>query len=94
MTNDNDTLDVPHISAQLAEYLKGQFSADVQISQGLLSDPSVSRSEGYLLGFLAGLGYARQIVKVTVDNQEAFAEESDTITRAVEDVTGSWLDQN
>lgn len=90
---DNDTLNVPHISAQLAEYLKDQFSADAQIAQGLLSDPAVTRSEGYLLGFLAGLGYAQQIVQVTLDNQAAFAEESDTMTRTNEAVMGSWLDR-
>lgn len=92
---DHDTLNVPHIGAQLAEYLKGQFSADAQIAQGLLSDTDVTRSEGYLLGFLAGLAYAQQIVRVMVDNQEAFAEESDTLTRnSPVDVTGSWLDNS
>lgn len=87
---DNNAYDVPHISAQLAEYLKDQLSADKQIAQGLLSDPEVKRSEGYLLGFLAGLGYGRQILDVTIANQEAFAEESDTLTRTV-DYTESWL---
>lgn len=81
---DNNAYDVPHIGAQLAEYLKGELSADRQIAQGLLSDPEVKRTEGYLLGFLAGLGYGRQVIDVMLDNQQALAEESDTMTRAVE----------
>lgn len=67
--------DVPHISTQLADHLKGEFSADRQIALGLLSDTSVVRTEGYLLGFLAGLGYARQVVDVMIDNQEGVSAE-------------------
>ncbi|MGL5643169.1 MAG: phage protein [Metamycoplasmataceae bacterium] len=78
---DNNAYDVPHISAQLAEYLKAEFSADAQIAQGFLRDDGVKRSEGYLLGFLAGLGYGRQVIDVMVDNQQAFAEESDSMFR-------------
>lgn len=91
-TEDDNAYDVPHMSAQLAEYLKEQFSTDSQIAQGLLSDPQVVRSESYLLGFLAGLGFARQVVTVTIDNQQAFAEEADTMTRDV-DINSSWLDR-
>ncbi len=85
--NDNNAYDVPHISQQCAEYLKSLFSADTQIAQGLLSDPNVVRSESYLLGFLAGLGYAQQQLTVMIDNQNSSAEESDTILR--EDVAGT-----
>lgn len=89
---DNNAYDVPHISKQLADYLKEQLSADAQIAQGLLSDPAVTRSEGYLLGFLAGLGYGRQVLDVTIANQESFAEEADTMVRTA-DNTDSWLSQ-
>lgn len=92
MHSDDNAYDVPHMSAQLAEYLKGQFSPDAQIAQGLLSDPQVTRSESYLLGFLGGLGYAQQVVSVTIENQQAFAEESDTLTRTA-DINDSWLDR-
>lgn len=60
----------PVISKRLAEYLKNRYSADTQISQGLLSDPNVVRSEGFLLGFLAGLGFARQQIDIMIDNQD------------------------
>lgn len=80
---DNNAYDVPHISKQLAEYLKGELSADRQIAQGFLRDEGVTRSEGFLLGFLAGLGYGRQVIDVMIDNQEAMAEESDTLFREV-----------
>jgi len=60
----------PIISKRLAEYLKNRYSADTQISQGLLSDPNVVRSEGFLLGFLAGLGFARQQIDIMIDNQD------------------------
>lgn len=91
--NENNAYDVPHISAQLAEYLKAELSADSQIAQGLLSDPAVTRSESYLLGFLAGLGYGRQVLDVMVANQAAYAEESDTMTREATDVTDSWINR-
>lgn len=90
---DNNAYDVPHISAQLAEHLKAELSADSQIAQGLLSDPAVTRSESYLLGFLAGLGYGRQVINVMVANQDAYADESNTLTRTDVDVTDSWLTQ-
>lgn len=83
---DNNAYDVPHISAQLADHLKDELSADRQIVQGLLSDPEVKRSESYLLGFLAGLGYGRQVIDVMIANQEAYAEESDTLTRMANEV--------
>lgn len=60
----------PIISKRLAIYLKDQYSADNQIAQGLLSDTNVIRSEGFLLGFLAGLGYARQVIDIMLDNQD------------------------
>ena len=81
-----DDIQIPHISQQLAEHLKGEFSADKQISEGLLSDPAVVRSEGYLLGFLAGLGYSRQVIDSMIMNQEAKFEE-DTLV----DVTDNYL---
>ncbi|UTQ78166.1 protein of unknown function (DUF2717) [Aeromonas phage JELG-KS1] len=73
--------DVPHISKQLADYLKEELSADRQITLGFLRDDGIKRSEGYLLGFLAGLGYGRQVIDVMIANQEAAAEESDTVFR-------------
>lgn len=91
--NENNAYDVPHISSQLAEYLKSELSADSQIAQGLLSDPAVTRSESYLLGFLAGLGYGRQVLDVMIANQAAYAEESDTMTREATDVTDSWINR-
>ena len=78
---DRDEYKVPLLTIELAEYLKEQFSADRQISLGLLSDPAVVRSEGYLLGFLAGLGYSRQVLDSILDSQAAVSEESDTMTR-------------
>lgn len=65
-----DNLKVPVISKELAAYLLNQFSADVQIAGGLLNDPNVVRSEGYLLGFLAGLGYSSEVIRSMVFNQE------------------------
>lgn len=62
---------VPTISKELTEYLAAEFSADVHIARGLLKDPNVVRSEGYLLGFLAGLQYAQQTVQVMLANQDA-----------------------
>lgn len=87
--NHGGTLDdilVPHISKELAEHLKNEFSADRQIASGILSDTNVVRSESYLLGFLAGLGYSRQVIDAMVANQEAKFEE-DTLV----DVTDSFL---
>lgn len=81
-----DDVQVPHISKLLAEHLKAEFSADKQIAGGLLSDPEVVRSEGYLLGFLAGLGYSRQVIDAMIMNQEAKFEE-DTLV----DVTDNFL---
>lgn len=81
-----DDILVPHISKELAEHLKNEFSTDRQIASGLLSDPNVVRSEGYLLGFLGGLGYARQVIEAMIANQEAKFEE-DTFV----DVTQSFL---
>jgi len=72
---DENAYNVPHISLQLAEFLKEEFSADRQIAGGLLSDSNVIRSESYLLGFLAGLGLARQSIDVMLINQAAKAEE-------------------
>ncbi|UAT28088.1 hypothetical protein [Aeromonas phage PZL-Ah8] len=67
---------VPTISKELTEYLAAEFSADVHIARGLLKDPNVIRSESYLLGFLAGLQYAQQTVRVLLANQDAkFLEE-------------------
>ena len=70
--NDSGNIEpqAPIISKRLAEYLKNRYSADTQISQGLLSDPNVIRSEGFLLGFLAGLGFARQQIDIMIDNQD------------------------
>ncbi len=70
--NDSGNIEpqAPIISKRLAEYLKNRYSADTQISQGLLSDPNVVRSEGFLLGFLAGLGFARQQIDIMIDNQD------------------------
>ena len=70
--NDSSNIEpqAPIISKRLAEYLKNRYSADTQISQGLLSDPNVVRSEGFLLGFLAGLGFARQQIDIMIDNQD------------------------
>lgn len=70
--NDSGSIEpqAPIISKRLAEYLKNRYSADTQISQGLLSDPNVVRSEGFLLGFLAGLGFARQQIDIMIDNQD------------------------
>lgn len=83
MIEDN-ALNVPHISNELAEYLKEEFSADKQLASGLLSDPNVTRSEPYLLGFLAGLGLARRIIECMIINQDSqFAE--------LEDVTDNYL---
>ncbi len=62
---------VPTISKELTDYLAAEFSADVHIARGLLKDPNVVRSESYLLGFLAGLQYAQQTVKVLLANQDA-----------------------
>lgn len=72
ISNDSSEVDVqiPLISKRLAIYLKTKFSADVQISQGLLSDPNVKASEGFLLGFLAGLGFASQQIDIMIDNQD------------------------
>lgn len=91
---DNNAYDVPHLSKQAAEYIKSQLSADTQIAQGLLSDPAVTRSESYLLGFLAGLGFGRQVMDVMINNQESAAEESDTIMRDINeyDMTQSYLE--
>jgi len=72
---DENVYNVPHISQQLADFLKEEFSADRQIAGGLLSDPHVVRSESYLLGFLAGLALARQSIDVLLVNQAAKAEE-------------------
>lgn len=67
---------VPTISKELTEYLAAEFSADVHIARGLLKDHNVIRSESYLLGFLAGLQYAQQTVRVLLANQDAkFLEE-------------------
>ncbi|UNI71908.1 hypothetical protein [Aeromonas phage vB_ AhaP_PT2] len=67
---------VPTISKELTEYLAAEFSADAHIARGLLKDPNVVRSESYLLGFLAGLQYAQQTVRVLLANQDAkFLEE-------------------
>lgn len=90
---DNNAYDVPHISAQLAEYLKAELSADAQIAQGFLSDDGVKRSEGFMLGFLAGLGYGRQVIDVMIDNQQAFAEEADTAFRDLSHLDLSSLNQ-
>lgn len=62
---------IPTISKELTEYLAEEFSADVHIARGLLKDPNVVRSESYLLGFLAGLQYAQQTVRVMLANQDA-----------------------
>lgn len=75
---EDNAINVPHISAELAAHLKNEFSADKQIQEGLLSDPNVVRSESYLLGYLAGLGYSQQIIEVMVANQDSqFAELED-----------------
>lgn len=68
-----DVYDVPLLTTQLAEYLTEQFSADKQIRDGLLSDPNVVRTEGYLLGFLGGLGYAQEVLRVILVNQEGIS---------------------
>lgn len=81
---DDNAYNVPHISAELAEYLKETFSADKQIQEGLLSDTGVVRSESYLLGFLAGLGYAQSIITTMVTNQDGQYVE-------LEDVTDNYL---
>ncbi len=69
-STDDQQQQAPTISKRLAIYLKDKYSADAQISQGLLSDPNVKVSEGFLLGFLAGLGYARQQIDIMIDNQD------------------------
>jgi hypothetical protein len=90
---DNNAYDVPHLGKHTAEYIKSQLSADTQIANGLLSDPNVTRSESYLLGFLAGMGYSRQVIDVMIANQDSAAEESDTIMRDINDfdVTDEYL---
>lgn len=90
---DDNAYTIPHISKQCAEYLKDELSTDRQIAGGLLSDSSVVRSEAYLLGFLAGLGYSRQVLDTMVENQDSMAEESDTMLRdlTTTDITESWL---
>lgn len=90
---DTNAYDVPHVSKQAAEYIKEQLSGDRQVAGGLLSDPAVVRSESYLLGFLAGLGYGRQVLDIMIQNQEAAAEESDTMLRNLTeiDATQSYL---
>lgn len=75
MDYEYDDAKVPHISYELAEHLKQAFSADMQIAQGLLSDPKVTRSESYLLGFLAGLGYSQHYIDVMIANQQAIADD-------------------
>ncbi|MGL5583273.1 MAG: hypothetical protein ACRDCE_20295 [Cetobacterium sp.] len=79
-SNEDDVYNVPHISQQLADHLKDEFSADRQIADGLLSDPKVVRSEAFMLGYLAGLGFARQVIDVMIANQQAIAEESNLMT--------------
>lgn len=82
--NNNPDYTVPHIDAILADYLKEQFSADKQLEEGLLADPNVVRSEQFLLGFLGGLGYSRNVIDVMLRNQVGIQED-------VEDVTESYL---
>lgn len=87
ITDNGGDYDVPHISTQLADHLKGEFSADRQIALGLLSDPEVKRSEGYLLGFLAGLGYSRQVIDVMIANQQGVSDEMS----GLREMSESWL---
>ena len=87
ITDNGGDYDVPHISTQLADHLKDEFSADRQIALGLLSDPEVQRSESYLLGFLAGLGYARQVIDVMIANQQGVSDEM----TGIREMTESWL---
>lgn len=78
MSTLDENMNVPVISNELVEYLLEEFSADTQIARGLLSDDSVVRSEQFLLGFLAGLGYARQFVDVMRKNQDGkFSDEEE-----------------
>lgn len=87
VNNETNAYDVPHISQQLADYLKEIFSADAQIAGGLLSDKGVIRSEGYLLGFLAGLGFSRGVIDAMIANQEAIAEEQTLTTTTGDDLS-------
>ncbi len=80
ITNNNPDYTVPYLSNQLAEHLISEFSADKQLLDGLLSDPSVVRSEAYLLGFLAGLGYSQSVIKTIIANQEGHNEELVDVT--------------
>lgn len=83
-----DDYNVPFIHPVLADYLKEQLSADQQIAMGFLRDESVIRSEGYLLGFLAGLGYGRQVIDVMLANQEGQSLEG-----GLRELTDTFLNQ-
>lgn len=78
--NNESDMNIPHISNELAEYLASVFSADKQLSEGLLADPNVVRSESYLLGFLAGLGYSQSVIRTMLDNQNGKYEELVDVT--------------
>lgn len=88
ITDNGGDYEVPFIHPVLADYLKGELSADRQIAMGFLRDDSVVRSESYLLGFLAGLGYGRQVIDVMLDNQQGTPEEG-----GLRDMTDSFLDR-
>ena len=79
---DDRDLNVPFLSQQLADHLLFEFSADKQIDEGLLSDPEVVRSEAYLLGFLAGLGYSRSVLTTILRNQEGISMDAEDITES------------
>ncbi|MGL5189988.1 MAG: hypothetical protein ACRC7S_10120 [Cetobacterium sp.] len=86
ITDNGGDYNVPFIHPVLADHLKAELSADRQIAMGFLRDASVVRSEGYLLGFLAGLGYGRQIIDVMLANQEGQSLEG-----GLRDLTDSFL---
>lgn len=80
--NEDNAYNIPHISQQLADYLKGELSADAHINRGLLSDSGVIRTEGYLLGFLAGLSYSSQFIDVMLQNQKAVSEDNSMLNES------------
>ncbi|MGL5566928.1 MAG: hypothetical protein ACRDC4_14480 [Plesiomonas sp.] len=86
ITDNGGDYNVPFIHPVLADHLKAELSADRQIAMGFLRDDAVVRSEGYLLGFLAGLGYGRQVIDVMLANQEGQSVEG-----GLQDMTDSFL---
>lgn len=66
---EDNAIKVPHLSMELAEYLKDSFSIDKQMKEGLLRDTGV-RTESYMLGFIAGLAHSQNVIDCMLTNQE------------------------